>query len=75
MGGGDDPSNKEKNMTPKQAKKLRKAIKKLVNVAVERSWRRAGSPQECASLDLPYKIAQLEVSALIDNYTEDLVPE
>lgn len=57
-------------MTPKQAKKLRKAIKELVNAKVNLSWRGAGPVEEFEGLKFACKNAKHRVNRLIDNYTE-----
>lgn len=57
-------------MTPKQAKKLRKAIKKLVRAKVNLSWRGAGPLEELEGLKFACKNAKHRVNQFIDEYTD-----
>lgn len=61
-------------MTPKQAKKLRKAIKKLVTAEVNLSWRGAGPVEELEGLKFACKNAKYRVNRFIDKYTELDIP-
>lgn len=58
-------------MTSKQAKKLKKAIKRLVAANVARAWRGAGPAEEGAGLDALCKLSKRRVNDLIESHISD----